>query len=65
MPLYEYKCSSCKETFSVLQKVGSTEKDTTCPYCGSSDVKKLLSSFSCGFGGYAPSGGSTGFTGGT
>ncbi|RMG72245.1 MAG: zinc ribbon domain-containing protein, partial [Nitrospirae bacterium] len=35
MPIYEYTCLSCGKSFSLLQKVGSTEKDTTCPHCGS------------------------------
>ena len=47
MPIYEYKCSKCKRSFSVLQKTGTTEKDTVCPDCGSNAVKKLLSAFSC------------------
>ncbi len=62
MPVYEYMCQSCQKTFSLLQKIGTTEQDTTCPHCGSRDVKKLISSFCCstGFGSS-----STSFTGGT
>lgn len=47
MPIYEYKCKKCNSAFSVLQKIGATGKDTTCPDCGSNVVKKLLSAFSC------------------
>ncbi|MFA4830059.1 MAG: zinc ribbon domain-containing protein [Thermodesulfovibrionales bacterium] len=47
MPIYEYKCKKCNTAFSVLQKTGTTEKDTVCPDCGSNVVKKLLSAFSC------------------
>ncbi len=47
MPIYEYICDTCKKSFSLLQKVGATEKDTTCPKCGSQSVKKKLSLFSC------------------
>ena len=39
MPIYEYKCSKCKRSFSVLQKTGTTEEDTVCPDCGSNVVK--------------------------
>lgn len=46
MPIYEYVCKKCKESFSVLQRIGKTEKDTVCPGCGSSDVKKKISVFS-------------------
>lgn len=56
MPIYEYKCNSCHNIFSVLQKVGSTEKDTACTACGSSNVKKKMSTFSqSSAGGFAPS----------
>ncbi|HBG92979.1 MAG: hypothetical protein A2X54_01955 [Nitrospirae bacterium GWF2_44_13] len=58
MPIYEYNCSKCKKAFSVLQKTGSSEKDTVCPDCGSNTVKKLLSAFSCsvtGAGTFSPS----------
>jgi putative FmdB family regulatory protein len=47
MPIYEYTCNNCKKNFSLLQRVGSSEKDTVCPECGSRDVKKKISSFSC------------------
>lgn len=46
MPIYEYTCGKCKNTFSLLQKIGSTERDTICPKCGSKEVKKKLSLFS-------------------
>jgi len=51
MPIYEYKCSKCNKSFSVLQKAGASEKDTSCPDCGSKSVKKLLSAFSCSVSG--------------
>jgi len=47
MPIYEYICKKCNKPFAVLQKVGTEEKDTACSTCGSKNVKKLLSSFSC------------------
>ncbi len=57
MPIYEYTCLSCGKSFSLLQKVGSTEKDTTCPHCGASEVKKMMSAFSCSVGFSGSSGG--------
>ncbi|HDY70722.1 MAG TPA: zinc ribbon domain-containing protein [Nitrospirae bacterium] len=64
MPLYEYQCLACNKSFSLLQKVGATEKDTTCPHCGSRDLRKLFSTFSCCSG--TPSlGASSGSSGGT
>ncbi|BCB95843.1 hypothetical protein JZK55_07650 [Dissulfurispira thermophila] len=47
MPIYEYACNKCSEVFSVFQSVNASEKDTRCPKCGSNDVKKKISSFSC------------------
>ena len=45
MPIYEYHCSACEEEFELFQKI--TDKPTsTCPKCGSSKVKKLVSSTS-------------------
>lgn len=66
MPIYEYSCMECKESFSVFQSVNANNKDTKCPKCGSSDVKKKISAFSCCSlgGGSASSFGSAGFGGG-
>lgn len=47
MPIYEYICMKCNEKFSVLRSIHSSGKDTECSMCGSRDVKKALSSFSC------------------
>ncbi len=51
MPIYEYVCIKCNKSFGLIQKVGSSEKDTTCPECGSGDVKKKFSAFCCSAGG--------------
>jgi putative FmdB family regulatory protein len=45
MPLYEYICNNCKDNFILLK--WKDDEDTTCPKCGSKDVKKKLSTFSC------------------
>ncbi|GBE36467.1 zinc ribbon domain protein [bacterium BMS3Bbin07] len=65
MPVYEYTCIKCKETFTLLQRIGTTEKDTICPHCGSSEIKKLITSFSCSVSGDGLTGLTSGFTGGT
>lgn len=68
MPIYEYMCKECNESFSLLQRVGVTEKDTVCPRCGSKDVKKkisIVSGFCSDDPGFSSSGGSySGFSGG-
>ncbi len=50
MPIYEYMCLKCKNSFSLLQSLYPPENDTKCPKCASADIKKLLSSFSCSSG---------------
>ncbi len=47
MPLYEYKCKKCGNSFEEL--VFGEEK-VKCPKCGSEEVEKLLSVFSSGGG---------------
>lgn len=47
MPIYEYSCKGCQSSFSLLQKVGADENDVKCTVCGSNNVKKLFSTFSC------------------
>ena len=46
MPIYEYMCIKCKEKFAYLQGLHPAENTTECPRCFSTDVKKLISSFS-------------------
>ena len=58
MPIYEYTCSKCSEIFARLQWPGHDEEEILCPQCGSDDVKKIISTFSCS--NPADSGGSTG-----
>ena len=41
MPIYEYKCRSCKKLFEVFQRI-TEEPLTSCPDCHGS-VKKLVS----------------------
>jgi putative FmdB family regulatory protein len=50
MPIYEYMCLECNEKFALLQSLYPAEDDTECPKCHSTDVKKVISSFSCGAG---------------
>jgi len=42
MPIYEYRCDSCKFQKEYLQKVGDASI-ATCPQCGSASFNKLLS----------------------
>jgi len=46
MPLYEYRCDSCQQTFERL--VHSSEDVVECPTCSSREVKRQLSTFAVG-----------------
>jgi putative FmdB family regulatory protein len=41
VPIFEYKCN-CEKVFEVLQLPG-LEKEVTCPECGGTQLKKLIS----------------------
>ena len=45
MPIYEYRCSACHELVSILVRSISKMQTTTprCPYCGSLDLRRLIS----------------------
>jgi putative FmdB family regulatory protein len=44
MPIYEYKCSSCKSEFECL--VLGNGDDISCPDCNGNDVERLMSACS-------------------
>ena len=46
MPIYEYRCNQCKKEFSQLFLNSRNMIKAKCRYCGSVDLKKLISSFS-------------------
>jgi len=49
MPIYEYRCEECGEKFEKLVASFRLAAGADCPKCGSTKVKKLLSSFcACG-----------------
>jgi len=58
MPIYEYSCKTCNRKFELLRRFSDTA-EVTCPKCGSVEVVRKISTFSCGMGGPA-SGGSGG-----
>ena len=45
MPIYEYQCTNCENTFSRLQAIGAKTDGVQCPKCESHDVERLLSTF--------------------
>ncbi|MGH8174022.1 MAG: FmdB family zinc ribbon protein [Rhodanobacteraceae bacterium] len=41
MPIYEFECSACGDTFERLQKLSDADP-TACPVCGAEKVKRRL-----------------------
>ena len=67
MPIYEYTCNKCSEIFAYLQLNTKATEEVLCPKCGSKDLKKLPSAFSCAVTGssdFSSGGSSSGFSGG-
>jgi len=44
MPIYEYKCKKCDNTFEKL--IRNSDSNPQCPKCGGKDVEKIFSTFS-------------------
>ena len=60
MPIYEYRCRKCKETFEVIQRVSKGNKGLRCPKCKAGKPERLLSAFCSGSAKGAPSAGAAG-----
>ena len=48
MPIYEYRCKECDESFEVFVRSSSQKIDLTRPNCGSQKVKKSVTLFGVG-----------------
>tara|TARA_Y100001970_G_C13896294_1_gene681296 strand:- start:7 stop:207 length:201 start_codon:yes stop_codon:yes gene_type:complete len=48
MPLYEYSCFECGESFTELREFNQIDKKIDCPHCSSCSTERLVSSFSLG-----------------
>ncbi len=46
MPIFEFDCPKCQESFEELVRNAEAVKDVACPHCGNRKVKKKLSTFS-------------------
>lgn len=45
MPLYEYFCPTCKDTFEQLRPAQKADEATTCPACRQPASQRVLSLF--------------------
>ncbi len=60
MPMYEYRCQACGESYEELVSRSTPDQELSCPSCGERASKRLLSTFSAGrSGGSASLGGSS------
>ncbi len=50
MPLYEYVCKSCGESFEIIQKFSDPPPEK-CPHCGSTNITKKIGAPSIRFKG--------------
>ena len=41
MPIFDYTCSDCKQTFENIE-VWSSHKATECKFCGSKNIEKVI-----------------------
>ena len=45
MPIYEYQCSDCRQTFEVRRCFSEADKPAQCLNCKSNQTQKMLSKF--------------------
>jgi putative FmdB family regulatory protein len=43
MPLYEYRCPDCGQTFDKIVRFSEADKIPICPNCGENNAQKLIS----------------------
>ena len=53
MPLYEYYCQACGESFEKLISASRADNPQVCPSCASEQTSRQLSSFAVAGGGRA------------
>jgi len=51
MPIYEYECLKCGETFELRRSIIDDDNEIKCPKCGQPSPKRLFSVFSSSAGG--------------
>jgi putative FmdB family regulatory protein len=43
MPLYEYKCTRCGETFEIIAGLAERDEKAVCPACGGREAARVFS----------------------
>lgn len=49
MPMYEYRCEACGQTYEQLRRMSEADSNLQCPHCGSTQVERQVSA--CAIGG--------------
>lgn len=45
MPMYEYVCSECGQSFDKMMRFSELDQQPACPTCGSQNTRKQISLF--------------------
>jgi putative FmdB family regulatory protein len=45
MPIYEFRCQACRRRVSIFQRSINAPLNAACSYCGSGDLRRLVSRF--------------------
>ena len=48
MPLYDYACYDCGNSFEMLRRMNDDDREVRCPECGSERIERILSTFATG-----------------
>jgi len=48
MPIYEFTCRACGETFEIISSLTDRDENAVCPGCGGREVTPVFSSVSLG-----------------
>jgi putative FmdB family regulatory protein len=48
MPLYEYRCSKCRQEFTLLRPMDESSAPAACTACGSTETERLISACAIG-----------------
>ncbi len=59
MPIYEFRCRSCRAGFEAIRPMGDDGASLTCPECGEPAPEKLLSVFAAATSSASASSGSS------
>jgi putative FmdB family regulatory protein len=46
MPIFEFICTKCNQSFEELVRSASSVDEVNCPFCGSPEINKKISLFS-------------------